>query len=309
MKQLLLSALIALMGLAPCYGFELIILGDSRSGEGNRDFQKTRQVINDAIAYTEDTYDDLVGIVMTGDYVSSGTSDEEWNAWIDANEGAFDYPVYPCLGNHDDESSGCEWWDLSCENAAYLESNYYRAFNVDRWWSTDIEGIHLVSLDSNLEGFDPQTQRGDFIEESQYNWFLDDLEQNQHKPTVVVWHEPAYASYTWFGQGHGSNIFMRNRYVSLCEQYGVKVILCGHNHWYERVTVNGIKHITTGGGGAPLLPVSPFQALDRVEGSEVNRSGYHFCVASIEDGVMQVDVIRFKTHWIMDSFEIPLNAQ
>lgn len=306
MKKVILSILAAAMVFSPCYGFELIILGDSRSGAGNENFQKTRRIINDAIEYTENNYKNLAGIVMTGDYVSSGSSEDEWNAWIDANERTFDYPIYPCIGNHDDERTECEWWDLECENAVYLESNYYRAFNVERWWSTDIEGIHLIALDSNIEGFDPQTQQGDFIEDVQYAWFQDDLEQNQDKPLVVMWHEPAYASYTWFGKGHGSNIFMRNRYVSLCEQYGVQVILCGHNHWYERVTVNGIIHLTTGGGGAPLLPVSPFPALDRVEGSDANKGGYHFCVASIEDGLMKVDVIRSTTHWLMDSFEIVL---
>ena len=92
----------------------------------------------------------------------------------------------------------------------------------------------------------------------QYDWFIDDLENNNHKPTIVIWHEPAYGSYSWFGQGHGSNRFMRHSYVPLCEYYGVEMIMNGHNHWYERVTVNGIKHITTGGGGGPLAPTSLF---------------------------------------------------
>ena len=309
MRKILLSAFIVLTVLSPCHGFELIILGDARSGAGNEDFQKTRQVINDAIEYTENNYGNLVGIVMTGDYVSSGKSLEEWSAWTDANARAFDYPIYPCIGNHDDERTGCEWWDLSCEKASYYEWNYYHTFDVERWWSRDIEGLHVVSLDSNLEEFNSLTLDGDLIEMLQYNWFTDDLERNQGNPIMVVWHEPAYGSYSWFGQGHGSNTFMRDRYVSLCEQYGVTMILCGHNHWYERVTVNGIRHITTGGGGGLLQPVSLLQAWDRVEGSEVNKGGYHWCVVSVQDGLMKVEVIRHKTHRVLDSFEIVLNEQ
>jgi hypothetical protein len=35
-----------------CVGFELIVLGDSRSGSGNKNFKKTSAIIKDAIDYT-----------------------------------------------------------------------------------------------------------------------------------------------------------------------------------------------------------------------------------------------------------------
>jgi hypothetical protein len=98
---------------------------------------------------------------------------------------------------------------------------------------------------------------------------------------------------------------MRSRYVSLCERYGVKLIAYAHNHWYERITANGIQHVTTGGGGAPLLP-APF-VWDRAEGSEVNKVGYHWCVLSVEDGLLKVTVVHHWTHRILDHFEIPLD--
>jgi predicted phosphodiesterase len=256
MKTIHLSLIIVLTVASASHGYELIIIGDSRSGAGNEYFQRTRHVITDAIEYTERNYDNLIGIVMTGDYVKSGKNDDQWTAWIEANARAFDYPLYPCVGNHDDENTPCEWWDTGCEQAAYFTWNYYRTFAVDRWWSADVEGLHLISVDSNLEGFNDDTLEGDLLEELQYEWFKNDLAMNGNRPTLVFWHDPAYASYSWFGEGHGSNRFMRSRYVSLCEQYNVKMIAYGHNHWYERFTVNGIKHVTTGGGGAPLLPVT-----------------------------------------------------
>jgi hypothetical protein len=49
-------------------------------------------------------------------------NDEEWNEWIDANARAFDYHIYPCVGNLDDENADCKWWDLSCEQAAELKA-------------------------------------------------------------------------------------------------------------------------------------------------------------------------------------------
>ena len=281
----------------------MIAIGDSRSGGGNKDFKKTEKIINDAIEYTEANYDELVGIAMVGDYVNSGKYVDEWERWREVNERAFEYPIYPCLGNHDDEHTDCSWWSLSCEINSYLNWNYYQTFDVWRWWSTDIEGLHLVSLDSNLDEFDVSTSDGDLLENCQYKWFEDDLNKNGDKPVIVIWHEPAYASHTWFGKGHGSNSFIRERYVSLCEKYGVKMVICGHNHWYERVAVNGIVHITTGGGGATILPVS-LLPWDKVEGSKVNIAAYHWCVLSINDDKIKVDVIKYKTHRVLDSFEI-----
>ena len=303
MRKVIFVSLIVLFYLSLCSGFELIVLGDSRSGSGNEYFQKTEEIITDAIKYTESNYDELIGIVMTGDYVSSGKDPNEWERWKEVNEQAFEYPIYPCIGNHDDESTDCPWWFLLCEKLAYTNWNYYQTFSVQKWWSVNIEGLHLISLDSNLEGFDLVSLDGDLLEVFQYIWFMDDLKNNIGKPTIVIWHEPAYGSYTWFGQGHGSNRFMRKRYVSLCEQYGVKMVLCGHNHWYERVTVNGIKHITTGGAGAPLLPIS-LLPWDKVEGSEVNITAYHWCVLSIYAEAIEVDVIEHQTHKLLDSFAI-----
>jgi hypothetical protein len=304
MKIIIVSLLISLTVPSAGHGFELILIGDSRAGVGNEFYQRARLVINDAIAYTERTYDNLIGIVMTGDYVKSGKNSDEWEDWVDAHARAFDYPIYPCVGNHDDEDAVCEWWDTACEQEAYYAWNYYKTFNVERWWSEDVEGLHLISIDSNLEGFDEETHEGDALETLQYEWFKEDLENHQGMPMVVIWHDPAYASHSWFGEGHGSNRFMRSRYVSLCEQYGVKLIAYAHNHWYERFTENGIRHVTTGGGGAPLLP-APF-VWDRAEGSEVNKVGYHWCVIRVQGDLMTVQVIQHRTHRILDSFEIDL---
>lgn len=303
MRKVILAFSIILIHSYSCLGFELIVLGDSRSGSGNENFQRTSEIINDAIEYTEKNYDELIGIIMTGDYVNKRKNVDEWEKWREASEKVFKYPVYPCIGNHDVEPADCPRLFPLCEKKLYYDWNYYQTFKVERWWSIDIENIHLVSLDSNLVGLDLSSLKGDILEVLQYVWFVYDLTKNVDRPTIVIWHEPAYGSHTWFGKGHGSNRFIRERYVPICEKYGVKMVICGHNHWYERVTVNGIKHITTGGAGAPLMSTSLLQR-DKVEGSEVNITAYHWCVLSIHDQVMELDVIEHQTHRLLDSFEI-----
>lgn len=60
-------------------------------------------------------------------------------------------------------------------------------------------------------------------------------------------HHPGYAA-----GGHGNKTAVQERFQPLAEQYGVDLVINGHNHYYLRCVVNGIPHITTGGGGAPL---------------------------------------------------------
>src|SRR4030042_1890462 len=53
---------------------------------------------------------------------------------------------------------------------------------------------------------------------------------------------------------------MRNYLHPLFKKYGVKLVLSGHNHFYERVVADGITYITAGGGKkrrgnpAPIFP-------------------------------------------------------
>ena len=130
----------------------------------------------------------------------------------------------------------------------------------------------------------------------QYNWLKQDLISNAGKFNVAMWHEPAYSSHPDAGKGHGSNLPMRRQYVPLLEKCNADLVLCGHNHWYERTVpirrgtrdIAGITYVTTGGGGASLYPAAEEQKnkLRDWKGnllSAVNVSSYHFCVLSVSD--------------------------
>jgi hypothetical protein len=110
---------------------------------------------------------------------------------------------------------------------------------------------------------------------------------------------------------------MRRQYVPLLEKYNADLVLCGHNHWYERTVpirrgtrdIDGITYVTTGGGGASLYPAADEQKnkLRDWKGkllSAVNVSSYHFCVLSVSDSGISFRAIRYDTHELLDSFEI-----
>ena len=281
-----------------------IVIGDSRSGFGNEDFEMTENIINDAIDYTLVNYGVIDGIIMTGDYVNSGKNDDEWILWYEANENAFDYPVYPNIGNHDDERLSCnlleplgEIGDFFCYFFKYPTTNYYQVFQKPDWYFVDIGPIHLVSISSNFEG--------ELLDIWQWVWLSDDLLfQNTKKWTFVNFHAPAYASYTWFQEGHGSDENMQDKYVPLLHLAGVDLVINGHNHWYERLEDDeGLTHVTVGGGGAPLLPVS-LLPNDRHEFSIENKFGYGYAILLVDNETMSMEAIRYDSHDKMDYFEI-----
>jgi 3',5'-cyclic AMP phosphodiesterase CpdA len=249
---------------------------------------------------------DLQGIILTGDYVSKGSDPGGWETFRSAYSAAFKYPIYPCIGNHDTEA-----FDM-----AYKCWNYYETFQKPRWYSVDIGGVHLVTLDSDLS-WNPLSPELLLLDIMQYNWLKKDLRRNAGKFTIVIWHEPAYSSHPAEGKGHGSDLFMQLRYVPVCEEFGVDLVLCGHNHWYERTlpikngiaSDEGITYITSGGGGANLYPAAVGQQdkLKDQDGnilSAVNVSEYHFCILIVSDNAISIKAIEYQTHEILDSFEV-----
>ena len=112
------------------------------------------------------------------------------------------------------------------------------------YWSFDYGPMHIVMLDQ-------YTPYG--AGSAQYNWLVADLAASTKTWKFVVLHEPGWSS----GGGHANNISVQNDLQPLFVQYGVSIVFGGHNHYYARASVNGVTHLTMGGGGAPLhLPAT-----------------------------------------------------
>jgi hypothetical protein len=112
------------------------------------------------------------------------------------------------------------------------------------YWSFDYGPMHVVMLDQYTSYSAGSTQ---------YNWLVADLAASTKTWKFVVLHEPGWSA----GGGHANNTTVQNDLQPLFVQYGVSIVFGGHNHYYARASVNGVTHLTVGGGGAPLYtPVS-----------------------------------------------------
>ncbi|HJQ68023.1 MAG TPA: metallophosphoesterase [Blastocatellia bacterium] len=81
---------------------------------------------------------------------------------------------------------------------------------------------------------------------TQTSWLENALRNSKAKWKIAAYHHPLYSS----GKKHGSNDKLRKQIEPLLVRYGVKVTFAGHDHIYQRVTLQqGIQHFVTGAGG------------------------------------------------------------
>ncbi len=127
---------------------------------------------------------------------------------------------YATLGNHDDP-----------------DQRNYKSFNMngERYYTfRPKRGIRFFSLDSN------------YIDKTQLQWFEKELASSGSDWKIVFFHHPPYSS----GETHGSAMSIRAVLEPLFVKYNVSVVLCGHEHFYERVKPQkGIQYFISGAGG------------------------------------------------------------
>jgi hypothetical protein len=111
---------------------------------------------------------------------------------------------------------------------------------------------------------------------------------------MVVFHEPGWSA----GGGHANNTTVQNDLQPLFAQYGVAIIFAGHNHYYARASVNGVTHLTMGGGGAPLY--SPASGQPNIVKTY---KGYSFGEFTISGSTLTAKILS-SSGATVDSFTI-----
>jgi tartrate-resistant acid phosphatase type 5 len=117
------------------------------------------------------------------------------------------------------------------------------------------------------------------VRSAQAAWLKSRLQASTARFQIVYMHHPPYSS-----GPHGSTLEMRWPY----REWGVDLVLSGHDHIYERVVVGGLTYVVSGLGGA-----GPYPLRDRIPGDVFRYAGGHG--ASILD-IDQTEIrIRFVT--------------
>jgi hypothetical protein len=84
----------------------------------------------------------------------------------------------------------------------------------------------------------------------------------------------------------------RVRMQQLFEDYNVSLFGCGHDHMYQRITVNGVTNIVSGGAGAPLY------------GSPWGGNVYHYMRTNVCHNFVNLTAIKLDGE-ILDQYKLP----
>ena len=141
-------------------------------------------------------------------------------------QGADENRFFPTLGNHDWRAPGAR---------PYLE--YFTLPGNERYYELVWGPLHLFALDS-----DPHEPDGNYDDSWQATWLRERLAASTSPWQIVYMHHPPYSS-----GDHGSSEFMQWPFAD----WGVDVVLAGHDHHYERIERDGIVYFVNGLGGNP----------------------------------------------------------
>jgi len=224
------------------HAFKMIIMGDNRP-DGDTSVQPlVFSNITDRVIAEEPNI-----VVLTGDYVYSVTADSgsnmaKWSAFKAIVDRLAHYaPIYAAIGNHD---TGLWTGTLRLQ---YFFDAFEQHDELSTYFSLDYAGVHLIILDTEASG------PADRITGAQYTWLLSELQGAQSQMKFVFAHAPLYPV-THIGSSLDTNLTERDVLQQLFEANNVTVFAAGHDHAYNRMTVNGVVHLITGGAGAPLYP-------------------------------------------------------
>jgi predicted MPP superfamily phosphohydrolase len=243
------------------------VIGDFGTG-GREQYEVARQM---ARFHEKFPYD---FVLTMGDNLYGGESTADFKRkFEDPYKPLLDAGVkfFAVLGNHDNPNQ-----------------RFYKPFNMNgkRYYDFRRGDTEFFALDSN------------YMDPEQIGWLKKELSGSDAKWKICYFHHPLYSH----AKMHGSDTDLRKTLEPLFQQYGVRVVLSGHEHVYERVKPqHGIYYFVLGNSGElrfhDLRP-SP----DTVKGFDTDRT---FALFEIAGDQLYFQVIS-RAGATVDSGMVPL---
>ena len=190
--------------------FTFIYVGDAQNEVKSLWSRLIRQAYGDApeAAFT----------LHAGDLIDRAEADGEWGGWFYA--GGFinrSTPVLATPGNHEYLQSPRKLSSHWGPTFAFPTNGPDLPGMEETVWSLDYQGVRFISLNSNER------------QAEQVDWLRGALKDNPNGWTVVTFHHPMYNS--TLGR---DNPELRELWQPVFDEYGVDLVLQGHDHTYAR---------------------------------------------------------------------------
>jgi predicted phosphodiesterase len=163
-------------------------------------------------------------VVMLGDNIYGGDSPADMKRkFEDPYKPLLDAGVkfYASLGNHDNPNQ-----------------RFYKPFNMNekRYYSFKKGNAEFFALDST------------YMDPRQMDWLSGALRNSSAAWKICYFHHPLYSD----GRFHGSDTDLRARIEPVFKATGVRVVLSGHDHLYERVKPHDVICAHTASSTPPI---------------------------------------------------------
>ena len=273
---------------------KFLAYGDTRANAGQIPYEHNNVCSAVIDTYTADP-DYQTFTVHSGDWVNQDT-ENDWRTMFfnrslsNALEMQANLPIQGCMGNHEGRTG-------AASESLFWKYWPYPYGNTDKWYTFDYGPIGVVVINEyRYEG-----ERG--LTDPELELIEQYLSASSKEWKFIVLHAPGWSAgpAPSPGGGHPNNQLVQTQIQPICVEYGVDIVFAGHNHYYCRCYVNGVRHISTGGGGAPLkTPIEPPGDDDHPNIVAVDES-YHFCEIDIRDDILYF-IARDKDGYIIDAF-------
>jgi 3',5'-cyclic AMP phosphodiesterase CpdA len=170
---------------------------------------------------------------------------ELWNCWKNSLAVVKGIPMYSVLGNHD------MWWQGKGDEL-YGKPGVLKMLGLQNsYYSFDKNGWHFIMLDSN------HPKNPGMLDEDQWNWFVQDVQNSQGKPILIMSHYPLLSctgivdnkpdfigpfkvsgSYNHLDIMKFIGVFNNNKNIKVC--------LSGHIHLLDKVWYNDVSYLCNG---------------------------------------------------------------
>ncbi|MHC4945375.1 MAG: purple acid phosphatase family protein [Planctomycetota bacterium] len=234
--------------------FSFCIYGDNRS---NPDVH--RFVVRSLVRKTPDF------VLNVGNLVDHGLRYEEWHPQFfdPADWLIHTMPFYVSPGDHEESSP---WFDT-----------FFTRPGNERYYAFTHGTAFFIALDTNQD-----VTAGS----AQHAWLKEALASKEAEAArwrFAFFHHPPYSEGNASYEGATA---IREAILPLFEAADFDILFFGHVTDYERGKLNGVYHVVTGGGGAPLCLGKHYKARE-VAHIEVYRSVHHACLVEIDGNEMR----------------------
>ncbi len=240
--------------------FSFLVFGDCR----------TNYDIYEKIASNMAEEEKIDIIFGTGDYVTQPQNEEEWKKFIKYTK-YIKVPIFLTIGNH--EIAGQRYADIIYKELVEHPKN-------EIFYEIKYSNSHFIILSSE------EWEKEGRISDTQFNWLKNVLNSSKKKHKFIFTHRPFYIpedighhrddAYTAYPE-------LRDKLWKLFKKNNITAVFCGHEHFYNRMKINEIYHIITGGAGAPLY-------------AEPERGGfYHYIRIDVNKDEVRYSCIKVST--------------